>query len=67
LVQAVITLRVVDQSGASGPYRMTGKSVLHLPDYVRVCRTDTGLALVEGLTRQHLFNKDGEYIGTEEL
>jgi hypothetical protein len=46
---------------------MTGKSVLHLPDYVRVCRTDTGLALVEGLTRQHLFNKDGEYIGTEEL
>ena len=62
----MISLNVNDQSGASGPYRMTGKAVLRLLDNVRMYRTDTGLVLVEA-TRQHFFNKEGEYTGTENL
>ena len=59
----MIILQVIDQSGPSGPYRMTGRS-LRLPDTVRVRRTDTGLALmVPGA--QHHFNKEGEYTGSE--
>jgi hypothetical protein len=62
----MITIQVIDQSGASGPYRMTGRSALRLQDNVKCIRWEGGLALIEA-GRKHTFNKAGEYTGTEAL
>ena len=62
----MILLRVIDQSGPSGPYRMTGSATLRLSDDVKVIKRGDKLALVDK-DQIHLFNNSGEYIGTEQL
>lgn len=60
----MIRLRVDDESGPRVPYQMDRKSALELPDDVKVVKTIGGLALDTG-EQVHLFNKAGEYIGSQ--
>jgi len=64
----MIKLNVIDCSGASGPYRMTGGAMLILEDGVHCERMKNGLRLIEPTVGwAHNFNKQGEYTGTDRL
>lgn len=66
----MIILRVIDKSSASmSMYSpMNDGRVLQLEDKVKLEKCDRGLMLIEPLSgKAHIFNKDGEYIGTETL
>lgn len=70
----MINLQVNDQSGPSGPYRMTGQAVLQIADHFTMAKRGDCLVIVEftdarktQITREHSFNTAGAYIGTRDF
>jgi len=62
----MIKLNVIDKSAAAIYNCSNTNAKLVLQDDVKVERLENGLALVESsLGRKHIFNTEGEYMGTE--